>query len=198
MTYSKSLSFILCTLLLNAIFIGNALAAANVKTLPEVTKDSKVSLMYALQERKSSRNFNNTQISPQVLGDLLWATWGINRADGKHTIPTALDKQEVLVYVASEDGIWMYEPKNHTLIQKSKDDVRSNIGSGTAILIFAAPDNKFGPFHVGSLYQNAGLYCASVNLGNVVRMTAVKKVNDLLDLPKGYKVHMTQAVGYTN
>lgn len=195
MTYYKALGFILCTLFLNSLLIGNALAAEVITTLPSVTKDNQVTLIQALQDRKSSRKFNDTEISPQLLGDLLWATWGVNRADGKHTIPIALNKPEILVYLALKDGVWLYEPKTHTLIQKSQNDVRSTMGSGTVFLIYAAPVNKFAAFHVGSLYQNAGLYCASVGLGNVVRMT-VRKINDLIPLPEGYTIQMVQAVGY--
>jgi len=198
MTYTKSFSLILCALLLNAFLITNVLALGSVKTLPAVTKDSKVPLIQVLQERKSTKKFSNTPLSAQVLGDLLWATWGINRANGKHTIPTALNRQEIQVYVALEDGVWLYEPKNHTIIRKSKDDLRPLLGSGAAILIYVAPDDKYAPFHVGSLYQNAGLYSASVNMGNVVRMSPVKKIKNALALPEKYKVHIIQAVGYAD
>lgn len=198
MTYSKSFNLILCALLLNVFLITNALAEGSIRTLPAVSKDSKASLMQALQERKSLRNYNDTNLNLQVLGDLLWATWGINRVDGKHTIPTALDKQEIEVYVALEDGIWLYEPKKHAIIRKQKADLRSKAGGGAAVLIYAAPDDKFAPYHVGSLYQNAGLYAASMNLGNVVRMSSVRNLRDILVLPKGYKIHMVQSIGYVD
>ena len=64
-------------------------------------------------------------------------------------------------------------------------------------LIYAAPDDdEAAGLHIGSLYQNAGLYCASAQLGSVVKLTGADEADDLLALPNGYEVLIVQPVGH--
>ena len=68
-------------------------------------------LMQVLKERKSVRDFAPEQISKQMLSNLLWAAWGINRADGRRTAPSASNRQEIDVYVIMADGTYLYDAK---------------------------------------------------------------------------------------
>jgi hypothetical protein len=153
-------------------------------------------LMQALSERHATRDFSDKPISPEILSDLLWATWGINRPDGHRVAPTAKNKQEVLIYVAKNDGVWRYEASPHSLVKVLDKDYRADFGNSMVSFIYAAPQGDLDPLHVGALFQNAGLYSASVNLGNVVRQRYIDVLKDKLPLPKGYKIHITQSFGW--
>ena len=69
--------------------------------------------MEALANRQSTREFSNDKLlNEQQLSDLLWAACGFNRED-KLTIPTALNKQEITVYVIKPEGAWLYAAKEN-------------------------------------------------------------------------------------
>ncbi len=165
--------------------------------LPAPDKAGSVSLMKALAERKSSRNLSNEAVSLQDLSNILWAAWGMNREDGKRTIPTGMNKQKVSLYFADAAGVWIYDAQKHMVHKIIGDDLRAELSNVGLTLAFAVEDGKWGDMHVGSMYQNVGLYCASVGLGNVVRNSGVKVLQASLApyLPSGYTVRMTQSIG---
>ena len=153
-------------------------------------------LMQALALRRSTRRFSDKPVSQQTLGDLLWAVWGVNRPDGRRTAPTGMNRQEAAVYAVLENGVWRYDAKAHALVRVLSGDRRAAVGGAPVTLLYAAPQGPWAGMHVGSLYQNAGLYCASVGLGNVVRASGVSAMQGELPLPDGYHILMTQAVGW--
>ena len=169
-----------------------------VMDLPAPDKTGGKPLMQALNERCSTRSFTDAPLSAQDLSNLLWATWGINREDGRHTAPTAKNKQEVAVYAALPDGVWLYNPVEHKLELYLAKDVRGAISAEAPLaLLYAAPaDDDDAGLHIGALYQNAGLYCASANLGSVVKITGTIEADELLALKNGYKVMIVQPVGH--
>jgi hypothetical protein len=178
-----------------------AATAAAVIPLLLPDKNGGTPLMQALAQRRATRDLRGpenggAEIPDSTLSSLLWATWGVNRTDGKRTAPTANNNQAVNVYVALKTGIWLYNaPKNQ--LEKQRDgDVRGALGKAPLVLIYAAKNNDFGAMSVGSLYQNAGLYCASAGLGNVVRASNTGAVDKLLSIPADYKIWVTQAIGW--
>ena len=72
---------------------GMVLAAgADEAGLPEPDMDGGMPLMQALGARQSSRDFSTNPVPEQMLSDLLWAAWGVNRTEsGKRTAPSALN-----------------------------------------------------------------------------------------------------------
>ena len=67
-------------------------------------------LLQALKERQSIKEFSTQPLSTEVLSDLLWAAYGVNRPDsGKRTAPSAKNKQEVSIYVVTAEGIYLYD-----------------------------------------------------------------------------------------
>ena len=72
-------------------------------------------LMQSLKERKTSRSFAKEKLSPQILSNLLWAAFGINRPDGHRTAPSAMNWQEMDIYVVMEDGVFLYDAASHSL-----------------------------------------------------------------------------------
>ena len=195
-----SLSMLLSLAALALVPASPALTQAAEKTtrmeLPAPTKSGGMPLMQALNERHSSKmSYSGAALSPQQLSDLLWATWGVNRADGRRTAPTAMNRQDVRVYVALENGVWLYDADN-ALIKVLEGDWRGQMGGGSLTLVYAIPQaNEWGGAHVGSLYQNAGLYCASAGLGNFVHVSGLHALDGKLPLPDGWKIFIIQTVG---
>ncbi len=159
--------------------------------LPAPDRTGGKPLMQALNERQSTRTFTEGEISEQQLSELLWAAWGINRpADKKRTAPSARNMQEVDVYVSMQSGLYLYSAETHTLKQIHNRDIRSLCGTQDFVataplnLIYVADMGKLGknegdeitesdllwPYaNTGFIAQNVYLYCASANLGCVVR-----------------------------
>ena len=166
--------------------------------LPKPNTSGGKPLMEALKLRKSTRSFSNKPISEHDLSNLLWAAWGINRpATGHHTAPTSRNEQNVQVYVAMENGVWLYEPVAHVLKLALAMDTRAKFGGWPLTLLFAGEDGHYASgMHVGSIYQNAGLYCASAGLNNVVKRTGADALDGLLKLPEGYRIFIIQSVGW--
>src|SRR5271157_4045823 len=85
-------------------------------------------LMQVLKDRHSTREFSSQRLSPQTLSNLLWAAFGINRPDGKRTAPSAMNWQEIDVYVATQDGLYVYDAKANALKPVLQQDVRGATG----------------------------------------------------------------------
>ena len=194
-----SLSMLLSLAALALVPASPAVQAAETATrmeLPAPNKTGGMPLMQALNARRSIKtNYSGAALSAQQLSDLLWATWGVNREDGRRTAPTAMNRQDVRVYVALENGVWQYDA-GHALIKVLDGDWRSQMGGGSLTLLYAIPQaNEWGGAHVGSLYQNAALYCASAGLSNFVHVSGLHALDGKLPLPEGWKVYIIQTVG---
>ena len=176
--------------------VTQAAEAATRMELPAPNKTGGMPLMQALNARRSTKtNYSGAALSAQQLSDLLWATWGANREDGRRTAPTAMNRQDVRVYVALENGVWQYDA-GHALIKVLDGDWRGQMGGGSLTLLYAIPQaNEWGGAHVGSLYQNAGLYSASAGLGNFVHVSGLHALDGKLPLPEGWKFYIIQTVG---
>lgn len=87
-----------------------------------------MSLQEALEKRRSSRDFSGEPIAEEMVAALLWAANGINRKNFKRTTPSALNWQDVSVYVVQANGIWKYLPKRHALLFIEGKDQREYFG----------------------------------------------------------------------
>ena len=143
-------------------------------------------LMSALSSRQSLREFAPEPLPDQVLSDLLWAAAGINRhdVDGR-TAPSAMNAQEVLLYVAMPQGLFLYEPKAHALQRVVDSDVRRVTGNQDFVdtapldlvdevhsrmkLVPAGQRQAYAHATAGAMAQNVYLYCASEGLATVIR-----------------------------
>lgn len=185
----------------SGIFSGNAYAQEqekSVKKLPAPAKEGGMPIMKALSNRKTTRGpYNKKPITNETLSNLLWAAWGINRPDGKRTAPSALNSQEVNLYVVMQDGVWLFDAKNHQLLQETGKDYRNKVGGGTIVFVYTAPDGAWPGMHVGSIYQNANLYASSIGLGSHVHAGSSDGLNDIIGLPVGYRFWIAHSFGYT-
>ena len=151
--------------------------------LPPPPMEGGQPLMDVLRQRKSTREFRRTRLSPRVLSNLLWAGFGINRPESSHrTAPSAMNAQEIDIYVANQDGLYVYEPREHQLKFVQAGDLRSKTSGqefareAPLALIFVAdytrmvkarPDQKdfYAAIDTGCISQNIYLFCASEGLG---------------------------------
>ena len=184
--------------------------------LPAPQKEGGIPLMEALSKRKSSRSFNSREISNQVLSNLLWAAYGFNRPEQKkRTAPSAWNIQNINIYVTKPEGLYLYDAENNILKLVLKKDIRQNAGRQDFVkdvpvnLIYVADLSMmsrvgekaklYSAAHTGFIAQNVYLFCASFNLGTVIRdlidRDTLKKIMNLKD---GEEIILSQSVGYTN
>ena len=170
--------------------------------------------MQALQQRRTTREILPDKLPPQVLANLLWAGFGINRPESEHrTAPSAMNSQEMDLYVALPEGLYVYEAKPHQLKPVLDKDLRAKT-SGQAfatnapvVLIFVAdlprltranPEQR--PFYAGIdtgyISQNIYLYCASEGLGTVVYDLNRAPLAAAMNLRPDQRIILAQAVGY--
>jgi nitroreductase len=114
-------------------------------TLMPPQKDGGKSVLAALQERRTIRNISEQKLPPQVLSNLLWAAFGVNReraSFGKagRTAASASNSQEIDLYVAMPEGVYLYEAGPHRLSPVVAGDFRARSGRGAAA---KAPVNIF-------------------------------------------------------
>ena len=144
-------------------------------------------LMKVLSERSSSRSFSTERLPVQVLSNLLWAAFGVNRhGEGKRTAPSARNWQEIDIYVAMAEGLYLYDAKNHVLNPIILKDLRALTGKQDFVkdapvnLIYVADFAKMGnaseedkklysAADTGFISQNVYLFCSSEGLATVVR-----------------------------
>jgi hypothetical protein len=98
------------------------------RVLPAPTREGGMPLMQALSLRRSTREFSPRKLPDQVLSDLLWAAYGINRASGDRTAPSWRHVIVIDIYAAMEDGLWLYDPKRHVLVSNPAGDIRAQTG----------------------------------------------------------------------
>ena len=172
------------------------------------------SLMETFSQRKSVREFSNKEITHTDLSDLLWAANGVNRADGKRTAPSAMNKQEIAVYAFTKDGVYRYDFEKHALKLVKQGDYRTlvsaeqkNLAHAPLFLVYIADVSKLSTFgdkslaiasmDAGIVCQNVNLFCSTVGIGTVPRITMKSEsILKLLKLSDNNVPIMNNAVGY--
>lgn len=186
-------------------------------TLPAPDKIGGKPLMQCLSERSSSRDFSSKELTLQEISNLLWAANGINRADaGKHTAPTAMNYQNMELYVILPKGIYLYDDKSNALKLINSGNFMKSAGKQDFVekaplnVIVVADMSKLGEYnaeqkmlysgvHAGAIIQNIYLYCASTGLHTVVRAWfEQEELSSVLKLNADKRVILAQTVGYPN
>lgn len=183
--------------------------------LPPAQTMGGLPLMQALQQRQSERDFRPDALAPQTLSDLLWAAAGINRTEhGGRTWPSAMNAQEVDLYVALPQGLYRYEPQRHVLLLIKAEDVRRVTGYQDFVdnapldlvyvadhdrmkMVPAAQREAYASVASGAMAQNVYLFCASQGLGTVVRAWFDRDaLTKAMGLTTDQQILLTQTVGY--
>jgi Nitroreductase family. len=113
--------------------------------LPSPSLERDKSIVKALKQRKTIREISDKILSLQVLSNLLWAANGVNRKIGPFGIPgrtaaSASNSQEIDLYVAMQEGIYLYDAFHHRLVPVVAGDLRAlAIGPGQANFVTKAP-----------------------------------------------------------
>lgn len=201
--------------------LGLAMAAtlaAQEKTiqLPAPDLSRPATLMQALSGRHSTRAFDSRALSDNDLADLLWAANGVNRpGEGKRTAPSAMNRQEVDIYVVRADGAFRYEAGTHSLAAVSGDDLRQAVAAGQdfaaeapVCLVLVADLGKvgnpsadrirlMGAADAGIVSQNVSLFCSAAGLATVPRASMdIDTLRKGLGLAAGQLPVLNHPVGY--
>lgn len=189
-------------------------AAGDIQLPPPETSGGKP-LVTVLKERKTSRAFSSKPLPPQVLSNLLWAAFGINRPDGHRTAPSAMNWQETDIYVALPDAVYVYDAKKNVLREVVSGDMRKYTGTQDFVatapvdLVYVADLAKTGnraneaaqmlfvDADTGFIAQNVYLFCASEGLAVVVRGSVNREeLAKVLKLRPDQRITLSQTVGY--
>ncbi len=182
--------------------------------LPPARKSGGMPLISALQARRSTREFADQSLSKQALSDLLWAAFGINRPNGDRTAPYWRHVMVIDVYLAMQDGVWLYQPSPHILQLHLPGDIRRQTGYQDFVataplnLIYVAHGERmtdvsseerrlYASVDAACIGQNVYLFCASEGLATVFRGAVdYTKLARALRLPDQQFVTFAQTVGY--
>jgi len=194
--------------------------------LPPPQKDGGMPLMKALNARQSTRGGFGPEekLSMQTLSNLLWAADGVNRPPNHRTAPSAVDWQNIDIYVLTADGVFLYDPAQHSLKVVADEDMRANAGlegasagsmkqdfakTAPVSLVYVADLAKtktmnyggesvglwWSAVGVGAIAQNVYLFCASENLACIVRaMIDADKLSQIFKLGPDQRVLLTSTI----
>ena len=190
--------------------------AQNMKAVKLNTPDKArgTSVMKALSDRHSDREFAVKELSLQDLSDLLWAANGINRPDGKRTAPSALNKQDIDVYVIMKEGAYLYDAKDNSLQPVAAGDHRAAVAGGQDFvksapvsLVLVSDLSRVGSVtdqvklmaavDAGTVCQNINIFCAATGLATVPRASMDQAaLKQILKLTESQLPIMNNPVGY--
>jgi SagB-type dehydrogenase family enzyme len=177
-----------------------------------------LTIMKAFEKRASATSFSSRELSLQDLSDLLWASNGINRPEsGKRTAPTAVNAQDVDIYVLLISGAYLYDAKTHTLKGIAAGDNRklvserqTNFANAPVMLVLVSEISRFrgdentrklswAAMDAGIVSQNISLFCAGAGLVTRPRASMdTEGLRKLLNLNSNQYPLLNNPVGYPN
>lgn len=192
-------------------------ASAGAIALP-APRPAAMPLGEALARRATHREFSPEPLSDQELSDLLWAANGYNRPkERKRTAPTAVNRQEVDLYVLRADGAFLYDAAANALDRVSNDDLRGLTGrpgpnnfalEAPIALVYVvdferqrmkdrpADALKYAHVDCGFVGQNVYLHCAATGLSTVfLGSLQPDAIAEALGLPETRRPVFAQTVG---
>jgi len=188
---------------------------ATLITLPPPRRVGGRPLMDALRDRATQREFSRRPLPDQMLSDMLWAAFGVNRSEtGQRTAPSAMDNREIDLVVATEAGVFLFVPMPHRLQQLSNEDLRPMTGGQDYVraapvsLVYLVDQRRqervavdermfYAAADTGFIGQNVYLFCASEGLASVVHVVpdSTRLTGKLGCVPE-QEVVLAQCVGY--
>lgn len=186
--------------------------------LPQPQLTGAVSLEQALGMRRSVRRFSNQELDLIQIGQLAWAGQGItDKQKGFRTAPSAGAIYPIILYFATQEGVFVYNPDQHSLEQIVREDVRSTLAkaSGQEPAAEAACDiiiagearklagkykdraRRYMLLESGHIAQNILLQAVSLGLGSVpIGAFDVNQVRKVCKLPVALDPVYIICVGY--
>jgi SagB-type dehydrogenase family enzyme len=175
-----------------------------------------LTVMQALEKRSSASAFSSEKLKIQDLSDLLWAANGINRPDvNKRTAPSAMNAQDIDVYVFLEEGVYLYNASAHTLEPVVSGDQRllaagrqAEFAKAAVILVMVSDISRFpgseesnklsmAAMDAGLVSQNISIFCAGMGLITRPRATMDQvKIREILKLKESQHPLLNNPVSY--
>lgn len=181
--------------------------------LPEPVTSGGKPLFDVISERHTSRSFSDAAIDHQTLSNLLWASWGYSR-EMKRTAPSSHNRQEIELYLAMKDGVYLWNAVQNVLLQVDDRDLRSAtgmqefVGTAPVEVIYVAESSRITGkdergivetvfIDTGFISENMYLFCAQAGLITVVRaMVDRKALAAELNFRPDQMITMVQSVGF--
>jgi len=199
-----------------SLFAASLLAQAPAIALNKPDTGRGVNVMKAFAERSSQSKFDTVSLKLQDLSDLLWAADGINRVEsGKRTAPSAMNAQDVDIYVAMKKGFYLYDAKKHQLDLVAAGDFRQqvagrqeNFAGAPLFCVLVSDISRFkngsdslklswAALDAGIISQNIGLFCAGTGFATHPRVTMdVPKLREILKLKPSQYPLINNLVAY--
>lgn len=175
----------------------------------------------AIKRRHSTREFFSKPLSLSTLSEVFWAAYGVNRSDGKRTVPSAIGVYPLEIYGFTAEGVYKYNPDNHSLTQITDKDMRAKSGTQDFVMsapldivifsdydkfktedvelnqIIAGQETRMSLLDAGAVTENVYLYCSSEHINVVERAMADEKaLISTLGLPSSSHFMVAMSVGY--
>ena len=184
-----------------AVLLGSLVAGAAADlALPPRPAASGVDLVTALEQRRTTREFAATALSPEDLSAILWAANGVNRPDGRRTAPTAMNRQYIELYVVGETGAWRYDAPAHALVPVTAANVKdrlarqAHVGAASHVLVIVADTTRvpgsdetrlfWAHSTAGAIAENVHLMAAARGIGTgMVAGIKAEEIRRALGLP---------------
>ncbi|HHS50075.1 MAG TPA: SagB/ThcOx family dehydrogenase [candidate division Zixibacteria bacterium] len=189
------------------VILSTGLLAQEIRQLPPPREDLEFDLAGAMQLRRTIRSYTDEPIPEENLATILWAAYGVNRDNGKKTVPVATGADYLRIFVAMEDGAWRYVPEGHHLELVNPNDIRKDIGvqrfvgTGQFVIVIVtdisayklpvnvviSKESKINHGHAtaGASAQNIHLACAALDYGTcIIGMIRQNSIIQHLDLGK--------------
>lgn len=204
--------------LLAFVSILNCLNAQDFKavSLNQPDKSRGLAVMQAFSNRASATAWNIENLKLQDLSDLLWAADGINRPDSKkRTAPSAMNAQDVDIYVFLHEGVYIYDAAGSKLNPVVAGDQRMlaagsqvDVAKAPVILVMVSDISKFtrgeesdklllAALDAGMVSQNISLFCAGAGLITRPRATMDQaKIKEVLKLKDSQRPLLNNPVSY--
>lgn len=192
--------------------------AQDIKLPAPDMKQKSLSMVQTLKTRHSVRSYQKKELTAQQLSNLCWAACGQTRDSQHITAPTAMNRQEIRLFVFKKDGVYEYKAKQNTLIKKVSGDQRKLLAGGSGFsqdfvvdapvsLLMVIDYDLFGSNNqqalmmgcvdAGNVSENINLYCQSVGLATVPRATMdTKAISKLLGFTDKQLPIMNNPVGF--
>ncbi len=202
-------------LIISAMLMASVSASAQDIQLPKVDfTQGSMPVSEALMTRHSVRSYTKATLTHQQIGDVCWAACGQQRDDKHITAPTAMNRQEIRLFVFTDEAVYEYKVKEHLLKFVASGDHRKLVAGQQAFAAeapvslvmvidfekFGSHDNRammMGCVDAGIVSQNINLYCQAAGLATVPRASMnVKGISRLLRLSAKQLPVMNNPIGF--
>lgn len=192
-----------CNYLFVSILLFAATLNAQVVPLP-APRGNETDITRILSSRHSTDTFCTNGLPRQAISDILWASNGINRpATGHRTANYSFQSRDNDVYVLCAQGVFIYDPIEHALVEKSTTDLRSTLpapaDTAPATLALVTRNNNpavYGAIHTGFNSENISLACADLGLGTRITAGIPANLSTAVGLDSGDHLLLLQTLGY--